>query len=66
MLDSIISVKSLKKLLDIKKEGAPIKLHIEAVVNGKIIYQETTNCYILMIAVTNSIKCQSVGICPTK
>lgn len=46
MLDSIISVKKFEEIIGYKKEGAPIKLHIEAVVNGKMIYQETTNCYI--------------------
>ena len=46
MFDNIRSVKEFEKIINYKKEGAPVKLYVAAVVDDKIVYQENTICYI--------------------
>lgn len=46
MFDSIVAIKDFKQIVNYKKESTCIILNVEAVVNGVIVYQGNTDCYI--------------------
>lgn len=46
MFDSIVAIKDFKQIVNYKKESTCIVLNVEAVVNGVIVYQGNTDCYI--------------------
>lgn len=48
MFDSIVAIKDFKQIVNYKKESTCIVLNVEAVVNGVIVYQGNTDCYIIM------------------
>ena len=45
MLEDIMAVKKFEEIICYKKEGTGIVLNVEASVDDKLVYQETTTCY---------------------
>lgn len=46
MIEDVSAVKKFEEIVHYKKEGTPINLCVEALVEGKIVYQDSTTCYI--------------------
>lgn len=46
MTEDISAVKKFEKVIYYKKEGTPVSLYVEALVDGKNVYQGNATCYI--------------------